>query len=328
MKLYRLPNRLVLACSVLVLPLVTTSGVTFNSNTMISPDNTNFDGQDVVVTNCTVTIDGPHSFASFLVQNGGVLTHSFSAGGSLTDSGTVSNELHELDSTNAVPLNDTGVVDGSVVVTDTSGLVTFTNGVDYVLSGAGVITIQRTDTSAIPDGASVLVSYATSNSIPTGLFLTIGGDFSVNLGGAVDADALGYGSGHGLGSGRGSSGVAPDGSGGGYGGYGGMSSSNAPGGTAYGSSSELPDKGSGGGSGLGGPGGNGGGLISLNVGGKLRVDGVISADGQDATNSRSGGGSGGGIYLTAPSLSGSGWISSDGGGGSGGGFGGGGGGGF
>ena len=76
MKSCHFSHPLVLALGLALLPLAGASGVTFSSNTLISPNNTNFDGADIVVTNCTVTVDGAHSFASFQVQNGGVLTAS------------------------------------------------------------------------------------------------------------------------------------------------------------------------------------------------------------------------------------------------------------
>ena len=54
---------------------LTASAVTFTNDTIITFNNTNYDGLDIVVTNCTVTVDGPHSFASLQVLNGGNLTH-------------------------------------------------------------------------------------------------------------------------------------------------------------------------------------------------------------------------------------------------------------
>src|SRR3974390_2649415 len=139
MKLLRL-SHLAFGLSLVAWPFAAASGITFSSNTLISPGNTNFDGLDIVVTNCTVTIDGAHSFASLQLQKGGVLTHSFIAGGSITVSGTITNEVQVLNSTNPVPLNATNIVDGTVVVTDSSGLVTYTNGVDYILTGTGSVT--------------------------------------------------------------------------------------------------------------------------------------------------------------------------------------------
>ena len=66
-----------LPVSALLLCGLPAGAVTFTNDTAISFDNTNYDGEDVVVTNCTLTVDGPHSFASLQVLNGGNLTHSF-----------------------------------------------------------------------------------------------------------------------------------------------------------------------------------------------------------------------------------------------------------
>src|SRR5258708_9056286 len=54
--------------------------VTFTNDTIIGIS-TNFDGADIVITNCTVTMDGVHAFASLQVLNGGKLTHSSNRSG-------------------------------------------------------------------------------------------------------------------------------------------------------------------------------------------------------------------------------------------------------
>ena len=66
-------------------------------------------------------------------------------------------------------------------------------------------------------------------------------------------------------------------------------------------------------SGNGGPGAAGGGLVQLTIGGRLILNGAISASGLNATNSRAGGGSGGGIWFSCNSFEGSGSISANGG---------------
>src|SRR5262249_441033 len=55
--------------------------VYFTNDTIIGPDQIFFDGDDLALSNCTVTVDGPHSFATVHVLAGGVLTHSFSTNG-------------------------------------------------------------------------------------------------------------------------------------------------------------------------------------------------------------------------------------------------------
>jgi hypothetical protein len=48
----------------------------FLTDATIGVGNATYDGQDIVVGNCTLTVNGPHSFASLLLTNGAVLTHS------------------------------------------------------------------------------------------------------------------------------------------------------------------------------------------------------------------------------------------------------------
>ena len=49
--------------------------VTFTSNTTISASNKVYDGNDIVVDGCTVTINGIHDFNSLHITNNGVITH-------------------------------------------------------------------------------------------------------------------------------------------------------------------------------------------------------------------------------------------------------------
>ena len=49
---------------------------TFVSDTSIAVGNTTYDGQDIVVSNCTLTVDGAHPFNSLRLTNTAVLTHS------------------------------------------------------------------------------------------------------------------------------------------------------------------------------------------------------------------------------------------------------------
>jgi hypothetical protein len=207
--------------------------VTFSSDTLIAPTNTAYDGEDIVITNCTVTIDGPHGFLSLHVLSGGTLTHS-----ALTN------------------------------------------------NGGGALNLVLTN------------------------------DVEIEIGGTVTASARGYGPALGPGAGTTRLTNSPysyyAGSGGGYGGYGGNSSSQATGGTCYGSISAPVIAGSGGGAGSG-AGGAGGGVINLAAGGILRIDGLVSADGADGLNPQSGGGAGGSLWLSAQTVLGSGVVSANGG---------------
>jgi hypothetical protein len=285
----------------------------FTSDTTIAVDDTTFDGADIVVTNCTLTVDGPHAFNSLQVRKGGVLTHTQIAYGSFFFSGSVTGEVQVLSSTNAATLTDSNAVINSVVVHDQSGTITYTDGVDYsVLQPGNFVVLNLIPGSAIPDGSTVLVDYSTLRTVPTGINLAVTGNVFIESGGAIDVDAKGYSSG--LGQGHGSPQGSPaSGSGGGYGGCGGRGASNDFGGQSYGSVLQPTDKGSGGGAGLGGPGAVGGGAVNLAVGGLLQISGIISANAGDATNSRSGGGAGGSILLSAQTITGSGLVSVDGG---------------
>ncbi len=52
------------------------SAATFTNNITITETNTTYEGQDIVISGATVTIDGPHSFNSIRLTNNAALTHS------------------------------------------------------------------------------------------------------------------------------------------------------------------------------------------------------------------------------------------------------------
>jgi len=286
----------------------------FTNNTAISPFDTRYDGADIAISNCTVIVSGAHSFASLLVGAGGTLTHSFWPNGPIVTTFAVANEPQVLFGTSPATLANTNIVT-PLVVTDIAGITTYSNGVDYVQANLpdGTTQIQRTDTSAIPDGATVLVSYSWDDITPAGLTLTLAGPVTVASGGSISADGIGYAAGGGAGSGLSSGGAFFDGSGAGHGGNGGNSSSNAVGGVCYDSLYQPNVLGSGGGASYAGSGGNGGGLVQIVAGGNVRIDGVITANGAGAANSRAGGGAGGSVRISAASVSGLGSITANGG---------------
>ncbi len=286
----------------------------FTNNTTIGPFDTRYDGSDIVLSNCTVTVDGAHTFASLRVAPGGTLTHSFWPNGPIVTTFTVADEPQVLEGTDPVTLLNTNIVT-PLVVTDIGLTTTYSNGVDYVQTNLpdGTTQIQRTDDSAIPDGATVLVSYSWDYITPAGLNLSVTGDVAVASGGSINASGLGYGAGLGAGNGFSSVGTFYDGSGAGHGGNGGNSSSNAVGGVCYDSLYQPTTLGSGGGASYAGSGGNGGSLVQIVAGGNVNIDGVINANGADATNSRAGGGAGGSVCISGASVSGSGSITANGG---------------
>lgn len=284
----------------------------FTTNTLIHSFDTSYEGADIIVSNCTVTIDGSHRFLSLLVADGGVVTYTPSGSATLSVQRSAQNEPQVLISTNPVSLLLTGAL-VMVSVTDTN-LNLFIPSQDYIVTQLtnGVIELERSAGSAIPDGSIVLVSYTVSDSTAAGLWLSIGGDMTVTGGGAINATGGGYSGGSGPGAGL-TADELLDGSGGGYGGIGGTSSSNAVGGVTYGPFDVPTFPGSGGGTGVGGLGAPGGGVIHVSVGGTLAIDGAIAAKGGDAMNERSGGGSGGSVWLSAGAVTGGGAITANGG---------------
>lgn len=298
----------------LLLSGLVASAVTFTSDTTISFNNTSYEGLEVVVTNCTLTLDGPHTFASLQVLNGGAVTHLFAPNGYVDNWLGVSNLPVVLSLTNAAMLPETNIGSGTVVVRDGAGLVTYSNSVDYLVGSDtnGLTTLLLTTNSAIAEGSTNLVSYEYSIPVDTGLSLTVSGDVLVAAGGTIGADGKGYGGGLGSGAGR-SAGSPLSGSGAGHGGYGAQSAALDGSGLTYGSIQYPFSLGSGGGAGYGGPGGAGGGKVRLVVGGTLRVDGSVSANGANGINNRSGGGSGGSIWLRVQSFTGTGSLSANGG---------------
>jgi hypothetical protein len=291
------------------------AAITFTTDTVVSFSNTNFDGENIIVTNCTLTVDGLHSFASLQVLNGATLTHSFAPNGMLDNLRMVTDEPQVLSATNAATLSNTNVVVSSIVVQDLSGLVTYTNGVDYLsdTDTYGVTTLLLTTNSAIAEGSTCLISYEYLDTpVAAGLLLTVAGDVLVAQGGTINVDGKGYDGALGLGAGK-SAGSPLSGSGAGHGGYGGQSAALDGTGVIYDSIQQPVSLGSGGGSGYGGVGGAGGGSVRLIVGGNILVEGIVSANGVNGINERSGGGSGGSIWLVCQDLSGTGVLSANGG---------------
>src|ERR1044071_8379997 len=93
------------AVSVLAAALpLTAPAVTFTNDTLISVNNTNLDGQDIVVTNCTLIVDGAHAFNSVQLLGGSTLTHTFSANGQIENRFTIIGEPQVMSSTNLATL--------------------------------------------------------------------------------------------------------------------------------------------------------------------------------------------------------------------------------
>jgi len=297
---------------------VAASATTFQTDTFIAATDFSNDGQDIIVTNCTVTIDGAHSFNSLQVLNGGVVTHSADTYGPQQITFPIFNELQVMSANNPATLDNTNVDTSSIVVMNQTGTVLYTEDVDYTVTASNqFVQLELTTNSGIASGATVLVSYDWDLEFE-GFNLTVGADVQVALGGAIDLSGRGYGGGNGFSTGTGTSQSTnypftfTAGGGGGHGGCGGISSTSARGGAAYDSTTNPGTLGSGGGYGSQ-AGGSGGGVGVLNIGGTLQVDGSILADGLRATNAHAGGGAGGSLLLSATTIAGAGTISANGG---------------
>ena len=59
----------------IALPTTAAFATVFTSNTTIAIGNATYDGQPIVVSNCTLTVNGPHSFASLQVISNSIVTH-------------------------------------------------------------------------------------------------------------------------------------------------------------------------------------------------------------------------------------------------------------
>lgn len=193
---------------------------------------------------------------------------------------------------------------------------------DPVLDGQRVVVSGATLTLAGPHtfGGLVLSNNAVLTHLPApsgqpdhALRLTVVGDVEIDPTSRIDANGQGYAE-------AGSPGFGGNGNfaggGGGHGGRGRRSAGNPlnSGGPAFGSLL-APDS-------WGGPGGDGdstesavpgGGLVHLEVGGQLLIDGTIRAEGSGAWINNQGGGAGGTVYLKAGTLRGAGVISANGG---------------
>ena len=309
--------RAALAAAVIAFTCHPAFSLTFTNNANIGPANTNYEGLDITVSNCTLVVDGSHAFNSLHITAGGVLTHSFATNGAVSNLYYLTNEAQVLYGTTPVTLLNSNVIAATVIVTAYGTTNVYTNGADYLLNSPdGIVTqLQRTTNSTIPDGGIVLVSYegfgATQGTVPGGLNLTISGNVQVDAGGIIFADGLGYYSEAPRPGLAGS--VSGAGGGGAYGGSGGASATGAAGGQSFGGYNSQQSLGNNGGNGSFGLGGAGGGLVQITSGGNGILNGLVTANGANGTNDGSGGGSGGGIFITANVISGSGAISANGG---------------
>lgn len=293
--------------------------VTFSHDVFISFADPSYDGEDIVVTNCVLTVDGTHAFNSLQLLNGAVLTHSPFPYGPQQFTFAASGESHVLSDTTPAVLANTNIENSSIVVMDWTGTSVYTENVDYFITSSNQFTVLNlTTNSSITNGATVLVGYEWDEAFQ-GFNLSISNGVTITQGGAINVSGKGYAGGIGFLNGAGASQstnypfVFSAGGGGGHGGSGGMSSSSARGGATYDSTIQPGALGSGGGFGTSAGGGGGGGVAMLSLGGDLQLDGQIMADGLRGTNAHCGGGAGGSIFISAQNFSGTGTLSARGG---------------
>ena len=73
------PTPYVLVASFDVRPAVETA--TFTTNTLIASDDHTYDGNNIIIDGCTLTVNGEHLFNNLQIINGGILTHSAAPSG-------------------------------------------------------------------------------------------------------------------------------------------------------------------------------------------------------------------------------------------------------
>ncbi len=193
---------------------------------------------------------------------------------------------------------------------ESGNTVTF-DGWDTKLSAAEVI-INGTLTHAVNSAVS---TNSSGEWIPNARVHVVCTDMTISSSGKIDVNGKGFIGGQesktrGSGPGHGKGDTYPEGGGyGGRGGYGGEYRNLASYGSVYGSAEAPEMPGSGGGGGMNIPGGNGGGAVRIEAAGTVTVNGQITADGKGHNGHYSGGGSGGAVYITCLSITGSGTVS-------------------
>ena len=212
--------------------------------------------------------------------------------------------------------NDLTVTTGTVVVAEHATLacdrsLTLTNGARLIVYGGATNEVYA-DYGALVSVTNTLTVgpacwiYPISDGINGGSVLLRTGNLTLMTGGGIDANGRGYGRTYGTGKGTttaNSSSVNTPG-GGGYGGKGGNGA--YAGGSPYGSTNTPIAPGSGGGSWTYNNinfGGHGGGSVRVESAGSVKIDGMVTANGENGLKSGAGG-SGGAIFITCASLSG------------------------
>ncbi len=205
------------------------------------------------------------------------------------------------------------VTSGAVLLTNSTPHLAYFAITNSTLTFTNWNTLLLADTLTIQNGGTLQHAQCATNGAPanTNRVYIMCANLTVNAGGAINANYLGFSGGQfgtatpvGLGPGGGSS-ISSRGGGAGYGGVG-ANSGAAPGGT-YGSASQPIQPGSGGGGG-GHVGGNGGGAIWIQATNVILSGGSILANGNTGGGDQGASGSGGGIYIGCSTISGTGSV--------------------
>ncbi len=232
---------------------------------------------------------------------GDACSETFSIGGDVTVNNT--GQFHYLFAT----ANPTSLaLTGNIFLTNSGALYLYAGRSNTAAAYGGLLSLTGRNLT-IPTNCNL---YPVSHPTNGGSIKMLVSNLTVQAGGAINADTLGYvgktsGGGNGPGAGAQSCG-------GGYGGHGGGSG----GGVAYGSTNYPAQPGSSAGnSHIGYAGPNGGGLIWIETtNGALQVDGTLSANGgTGVAGDYNGGGAGGGILLVCRTFSGGGSLRANGG---------------
>ncbi len=215
--------------------------------------------------------------------------------------------------TNTVPTTtDSVIIDGSYTNAPTLSVTAGSVTVKSLTIGSsanstttisyGTSTKKLIVTGNLTIGAYGVLTHADNSTSEThALWVDVGGNLTVDSGGKIDVIGRGYDGKNGPGKSVG--GTYPYVVGGSYGGIGGTAiwTASTPGPT-YGSYLSPVNLGSGGG--YAGDSGPGGGAIILNITGSSIINGTVSANGQNLTGVVYGAGSGGSVYITSSSISG------------------------
>ncbi|HUD45612.1 MAG TPA: hypothetical protein VMR33_02225, partial [Candidatus Baltobacteraceae bacterium] len=103
----------------------------FTSSTIIVATNTAYDGENIVIDGCTLTVDGTHTFNSISLSNGAVLTHQpATAVQTFSLVLTVTNNVF-VDSTSSINVSGCGYLPGYTLDDSTNGAANNTAGGSY-----------------------------------------------------------------------------------------------------------------------------------------------------------------------------------------------------